>query len=159
MNDQPESRDLSALEILALRAMRDQTFIGEAFIAADPGTEPPRDATVVSGDVVDPGIVYLCAPGRAAETRLQLDRKGLRGGVIRESKEVPGNQILAANRYALDDLFEASRNQLAEELRTPRPNVSAATETTVRAVFNPMWILDPVLKDPRAFLKFGGPLA
>lgn len=78
----------------------------------------------IEGEVVDPGMVYICPPGKAEAARRRLDQIGQRGGTIRESETCPPGQILRINQDAVEASFAKAHEEFLRSVQTPpRPSV------------------------------------
>lgn len=94
-------------------------------------------AGVIEGEVVDPGKVIICEPGKAASARARLDRLGEYGGVVRESDVCPKGRIVSIDMDRIQADLDASLSPTPFMMTEPRMDLSMRLSFIYGAALTP----------------------
>lgn len=93
----------------------------------------------IEGEVVDPGKVIICEPGKAESARAQMDRRHEYGGLVRESDTCPAGKLVVIDT----DRIKANLDTELPPFQVETPSL----DQWARA----RWIYGATLTMPRSF--------
>lgn len=94
-------------------------------------------ADAIEGEVVDPGKVIICEPGKAVSARAKLDGLGEYGGVVRESDTCPKGQIFSIDADRIQADLDASFAPMPFMMSEPRMDLSMRLSYIYGATLTP----------------------